>query len=207
MVLYDNVGHLLVLHSGLIQYIYIHHSSCILLYTSRLSNVVPYSHLNSKNRTYYTNASDVPRSSQSWVSTIHGFTHSWRFSTFYKTNNHYTFIRNGQNNRRQLALSSAIPQGKHNQPCMVYGLVLQVRAYCAQYNIRKTTNSSTIGALLIVLPVNGTWKRELFSTTVKRLKIGSWRVVRSLIQLLMVMEIFLLTMAASGGVTDLYPSY
>ena len=48
--------------------------------------------------------------------------------------------------RRQLALSSAIPQGKHNQPCIVYGLVLQVRTYCAQYNIRKTTtNSSTIG--------------------------------------------------------------
>ena len=72
---------------------------------------------------------------------------------------------------------------------MVYGLVLQVRMYCAQYSIRKTTtNSSTIGALLIVLLVNGTWKRELFSMTVKRLKIGSWRVVRSLIQLLMVME-------------------
>ena len=34
-----------------------------------------------------------------------------------------------------------------------------------------------------------TWKRELFSMTVeKRLKTGSWRVVRSLIQLLMVME-------------------
>ena len=33
-----------------------------------------------------------------------------------------------------------------NQPCMVYGLVLQVQTYCAQYNIRKTTtNSSTIG--------------------------------------------------------------
>ena len=30
------------------------------------------------------------------------------------------------------------------------GLVLQVRTYCAQYNIRKTTtNSSTIGALRI----------------------------------------------------------
>ena len=41
----------------------------------------------------------------------------------------------------------------------------------------------------LVLLVNGTWKRELFSMTVeKRLKIGSWRVVRSLIQLLMVME-------------------
>ena len=51
--------------------------------------------------------------------------------------NNYTSIRSGQNNRRQLALSSAIPQGKHNQPCMVYGLVLQVRTYCAQYNIRK----------------------------------------------------------------------
>ena len=37
-----------------------------------------------KNYTYYTNASDVPRSLQSWVSTIHGCTHSWRFSTFYK---------------------------------------------------------------------------------------------------------------------------
>ena len=103
--------------------------------------------------------------------------------------------------RRQLALSSAIPRGKHTQPCKVYGLVLQVRAYCAQYNIRKTTtNSSTIGALLIVLLVNGTWKRELFSMTVeKRLKIGSWRVVRSLIQLLMVVEIVLLTLAASRG--------
>ena len=41
----------------------------------------------------------------------------------------------------------------------------------------------------LVLLVNGTWKRELFSMTVeKRLKTGSWRVVRSLIQLLMVME-------------------
>ena len=41
----------------------------------------------------------------------------------------------------------------------------------------------------LVLLVNGTWKRELFSMTVeKKLKIGSWRVVRSLIQLLMVME-------------------
>ena len=41
----------------------------------------------------------------------------------------------------------------------------------------------------LVLLVNGTWKRELFSVKVeKRLKIGSWRVVRSLIQLLMVME-------------------
>ena len=58
----------------------------------------------------------------------------------------YASIRSGQNNRRQLALSSAIPQGKHNQPCMVNGLVLQVRTYCEQYNIRKTTtNSSTIG--------------------------------------------------------------
>ena len=46
----------------------------------------------------------------------------------------------------ELALSSAIPQGKHNQPCMVHGLVLQVRTHCAQYSIRKTTtNSSTIG--------------------------------------------------------------
>ena len=118
----------------------------------------------------------------------------------------YTSIRSGQNNRRQLALSSAIPQGKHNQPFTVYDLVLQVRTYCAQYNIRKTTtNSSTIGAL--VLLVNGTWKRELLSMTVeKRLKIGRWRVVRSLIQLLMVMEIVLLTLAASRGVTDLYPS-
>ena len=59
----------------------------------------------------------------------------------------------------------------------------------------------------LVLLVNGTWKRELFSMTVeKRLRTGSWRVVRSLIQLLMVMEIVLLTLAASGGVTDLYPS-
>ena len=98
-----------------------------------------------KNHTYYANASDVPRSLQSWVSTIHGCTHSWRFSTFYKTRNNNTSIRCGQNNRRQLTLSSAIPQDKHNQPCMVYGLVLQVRTYCAQYNIRKTTtNSSTI---------------------------------------------------------------
>ena len=40
----------------------------------------------------------------------------------------------------------------------------------------------------LVLLVNGTWKRELFSMTVKRLKTVSWRVVRSLIQLLMVME-------------------
>ena len=41
----------------------------------------------------------------------------------------------------------------------------------------------------LVLLVNGTWKRELFSMTVqKRLKRGSWRVVRSLVQLLMVME-------------------
>ena len=41
----------------------------------------------------------------------------------------------------------------------------------------------------LVLLVNGTWKRELFSMTVeKRLGTGSWRVVRSLIQLLMVME-------------------
>ena len=41
----------------------------------------------------------------------------------------------------------------------------------------------------LVLLVNGTWKRELFSMTVeKRLKTGSWRVVRILIQLLMVME-------------------
>ena len=46
----------------------------------------------------------------------------------------------------KLALSSAIPEGKHNQPSMMYGLVLQVRTYCAQYNIRKTTtNSSTVG--------------------------------------------------------------
>ena len=45
------------------------------------------------------------------------------------------------------------------------------------------------GALLIVRLLNGTWKRELFSMTVeKRLKTGSWRVVRSLMQLLMVME-------------------
>ena len=47
--------------------------------------------------------------------------------------------------RRQLALSSAIPQGKHNQPCMVHVLVLQVRTYCALQNIRKTTTNSTIG--------------------------------------------------------------
>ena len=41
----------------------------------------------------------------------------------------------------------------------------------------------------LVLLVNETWKRELFSTTVqKRLKSGSWRVVWSLIQLLMAME-------------------
>ena len=41
----------------------------------------------------------------------------------------------------------------------------------------------------LVLLVNGTCKRELFSMTVeKRVKIGSWRVVRSLIQLLMVIE-------------------
>ena len=59
----------------------------------------------------------------------------------------------------------------------------------------------------LVLLVNGTWKRELLSMTVeKRLKIGSWRVVRSIMQLLMVMEIVLLTVAASSGVTDLYPS-
>ena len=33
---------------------------------------------------------------------------------------------------------------------------------------------------VLVLLVNGTWKRELFSMTVeKRLKIGRWRVVRS----------------------------
>ena len=58
----------------------------------------------------------------------------------------YTSIRSGQNNGRQLALSSVIPQGKQNQPCVVNGLVLQVRTYCAHYNIRKTTtNSSTIG--------------------------------------------------------------
>ena len=101
------------------------------------------------------------------------------FQLFTKLFINYTSIRSGQNNRRQLALSSAIPQGKHNQPCMVYGLVLQVRTYCAQYNIRKTTtNSSTIGALL--LQVNGRWKKELSSVAVeKRLKIGSWRVVRS----------------------------
>ena len=37
----------------------------------------------------------------------------------------------------------------------------------------------------LVLLVNGTWKRELFSMTVE---IGSWRVVRSLIQLLMAIE-------------------
>ena len=68
------------------------------------------------------------------------------FQLFTKLFNNYASIRSGQNNRRQLALSCAIPQGKHNQPCMVYGLVLQVRTYCAQYNIRKTTtNSSTIG--------------------------------------------------------------
>ena len=90
--------------------------------------------------------SDVPRSVQSRVSTIHGCTHSWRFQPFYKIIYNYTSIRSGQNNRRQLALSSAIPHGKHDQPCMVHGLVLQVRTYCAQYNIRKTTtNSSTIG--------------------------------------------------------------
>ena len=41
----------------------------------------------------------------------------------------------------------------------------------------------------LVLLVNGTWKRELFSMTVqKRSKTGSWRVVLSLIQLFMVME-------------------
>ena len=58
------------------------------------------------------------------------------------------------------------------------------------YQVRNTTtNSSTIGALLIVLLVNGTWKRELFSMTVdKRWKIGSWWVVRRLIKLLMVIE-------------------
>ena len=68
------------------------------------------------------------------------------FQFFIKLFNNYTSIRSGENNRRQLALSSAIPQGKHNQPCIVYGVVLQVRAYCAQYNIRQTTtNSSTIG--------------------------------------------------------------
>ena len=62
----------------------------------------------------------------------------------------YTSIRSGQNNGRQLALSSVIPQGKQNQPCVVNGLVLQVRTYCAHYNIRKTTtNSSTIGLSLI----------------------------------------------------------
>ena len=99
-----------------------------------------------KNHTYYTNASDVQRSLQSRLSTIHGCTRSWRFSTFNKTINNYTSVRSGQNNRRQFALSSAIPEGKHNQPCMVNGLVLQVRTYCAQNNIHKTTtNSSTIG--------------------------------------------------------------
>ena len=36
LLLYDNVGHQLVLHGGLIQYLYIHHSSCILLYTYQL---------------------------------------------------------------------------------------------------------------------------------------------------------------------------
>ena len=41
-----------------------------------------------KHHTYYTNASDVPRSLQSWVSTIHGCTHSWRFSTFLVHKNH-----------------------------------------------------------------------------------------------------------------------
>ena len=44
LLLYDNVGHLLLLHGGLTQYIY--HSS-IVLYISRLSNVLPYPHLNS----------------------------------------------------------------------------------------------------------------------------------------------------------------
>ena len=48
---------------------------------------------------------------------------------------------------------------------------------------------------------------ELFSLTVeKRLKTGSWRVVRSLIQLLMVMENRPVDPGRSGGVTDLYPS-
>ena len=42
---YDNVGHLLVLHGGLIQYIYI--TPRVFSYTSRLSNVLPYPHLNS----------------------------------------------------------------------------------------------------------------------------------------------------------------
>ena len=45
------------------------------------------------------------------------------FQLFTKLFNNYTSIRSGQNDRRQLALSSEIPQGKHNQPCMVYGLV------------------------------------------------------------------------------------
>ena len=50
LLLYDNVGHLLQLHGGLTQYIYFEvyvcHSS-IVLYISRLSNVLPYPHLNS----------------------------------------------------------------------------------------------------------------------------------------------------------------
>ena len=60
------------------------------------------------------------------------------FQFFIKLFNNYTSIRSGENNRRQLALSSAIPQGKHNQPCIVYGVVLQIRTYCAQYNIPGT---------------------------------------------------------------------
>ena len=74
-----------------------------------------------RNHSYYTNASDVRRSLQSWVSNIHGCTHSWLFQLLRKLllqSNNYTSIRSGENNRRQLALSSAIPQGKHNQPCM-----------------------------------------------------------------------------------------
>ena len=52
----------------------------------------------------------------------------------------------------ELALSSAIPQGKHNQPCMVYGLVLQVRTYSAQYNIRKTTTNQQQQAAAAAAP-------------------------------------------------------
>ena len=40
------------------------------------------------------------------------------FQLFTKLFKNYTSIRTGQNNRRQLALSSAMPQGKQNQPTM-----------------------------------------------------------------------------------------